>query len=171
MRIPLTDKFLWEIYNFGESIKPPQIPRKITDAINPELFRLKQRWQKEKRRKNFSRLVYYLKKRGLIKIENLQNKEAVLLTPRGSKRILEIKCKMTDKKYRGDGKWQMIIFDIPEKKRKWRDLLRDNLVFLGYKMLQKSIWVCPYNVERETENILREYFLDRYVKTFLVEEV
>ena len=52
-----------------------------------------------------------------------------------------------------------------------RDLLRENLYFLGYKMLQQSVWVCPYNVSKETEAVLRKYSLDPYVKLFLIEEI
>ncbi len=171
MKIPLTDQFLWDLYNFWQSVKPPQIPRRITDALSPDFFKLKQQWSRRKGAKAFSRLIYYLKKKGLIGIENLKNKEAILLTKKGSERVLRIRFKTTSKKYRSDGKWQMIIFDIPEKKRKLRDFLRDSLSFLGYKILQKSIWVCPYDVEKDTENLLREYSLDQYVKTFLIEEI
>lgn len=171
MKIPITDKFLWDLYNLLESVKPPEIPRKITDALSPDFFRLKQEWSKRKRAKGFSRLIYYLKKKGLIDIENLKGKKAILLTKKGSERVLKISLKTAGKKYRADGKWQMIIFDIPEKKRRQRDFLRNSLLVLGYKMLQKSIWVCPYNVEKETERLLRDYSLDQYVKTFLIEEI
>ena len=32
----------------------------------------------------------------------------------------------------------MLIFDIPEDKRVFRDILRSNLMFLGYSLLQKA---------------------------------
>jgi hypothetical protein len=38
-------------------------------------------------------------------------------------------------------------------------------------MLQKSIWICPYEVTKETEEILRKYNLDPHVKLFLIEEI
>lgn len=38
-------------------------------------------------------------------------------------------------------------------------------------MLQKSIWVSPYDVLKETEEFLRKYALDPYVKLFLIEEL
>ncbi|NOQ67825.1 hypothetical protein GQ568_00095 [Patescibacteria group bacterium] len=65
----------------------------------------------------------------------------------------------------------MIIFDIPEEKRYLRNLLREKLLLLKYKMLQQSIWICPYDVQKETEFILREHSIDPYIKLFLIEEI
>jgi len=78
---------------------------------------------------------------------------------------------MEEKKRRPDGKWIMLIFDVPERKRYLRDLLRSAIYFLGYKMFQRSVWVCPYDVLKKTEALLRKYSLDQYVKIFLIEEI
>jgi len=174
MRIPLTDKFLWSLYNFIEDVDRTLdfgIPRSMREGIDFWSVKQKHEWRRAADRKKFSKLIYYLKKRGLIKIKNLENKKAVILTPRGSERVLKIKYKMMNKKRRKDGKWQMIIFDIPEKKRRLRDLLRENLNLLGYRMLQKSIWVCPYDVTKETEEFLRIHSLAPYIRLFLIEEL
>ncbi len=174
MRIPVTDKFLWSLYNFIEGVDRTLdfgISRSMREGIDFKSVKLKREWWRVSDRKKFSKLIYYLKKKGLIKIRNLENKKAVILTPLGNERVLKIKYKMMDKKRRKDGKLQMIIFDIPEKKRYLRDLLRKHLIFLGYKMLQKSIWICPYDVLKETEEFLRKYAIDPYVKLFLIEEI
>lgn len=46
-----------------------------------------------------------------------------------------------------DGRWRMIIFDIPEKRRRTRDQIRHTLNNIGFFRLQDSIWVYPYNCE------------------------
>jgi len=171
IKLPLTDKFLWELYKLGESLRLPAIPRTTREALSLDYFKFRQAWRQKERQKYFSQLVYHLKKLGLIEIDNLKGKKAMLLTPKGSERILRIQNKVGERTRRKDGKWQMIIFDIPEKKRRLRDFLRKTLLFLGYKMLQKSIWVCPYETEKETEEFLRKHLLDRYVKLFLIEEI
>lgn len=174
MRIPITDKFLWSLYHFIESLDKIYdlgAPRTMKEAVFPELLKFKREWQRKESRKNFSRFIYYLKKKGLIKIENLKSKKAILLTPKGVKKATEIKYKMIEKKKRKDGRLEMVIFDIPERKRKLRDLLRKNLQYLGYKMFQKSIWICPYDVLKETEEIIRIFSLDPYVRIFLIEEI
>ena len=48
---------------------------------------------------------------------------------------------------RWDGKWRMLIFDIPEKKKNVREHIRTTLVNLGFYRLQDSVWVYPYDCE------------------------
>jgi hypothetical protein len=174
MRIPITDKFLWQIYNILEELSKlhePFAPRTRKEAVFPELYKKHCEWERKLGRKNFAKLIYYLKKRGWIKIKNLEEKQGILLTKDGREKVLRVKLKFFEKKRRKDGKWIMIIFDIPEKERKKRDFLRNQLIILGYQKLQKSIWVCSYDVIRETEEIIRKYSLDEYVKIFLIEEI
>lgn len=35
----------------------------------------------------------------------------------------------------------MLVFDVPEKRKKWRNWLRGELCFLGFKKVQKSVWL------------------------------
>lgn len=46
-----------------------------------------------------------------------------------------------------DGKWRVIIFDIPEKKRMARTRVREILKAAGFQRLQNSVWVYPYDCE------------------------
>ncbi len=46
-----------------------------------------------------------------------------------------------------DGKWRMIIFDIPEKKRKIRRQISNLFNQAGLYRLQDSVWVFPYDCE------------------------
>jgi len=46
-----------------------------------------------------------------------------------------------------DGKWRIIIFDIPEKKREMRTRAREILKAAGFQRLQDSVWVFPYDCE------------------------
>jgi len=52
-----------------------------------------------------------------------------------------------EKPRKWDGRWRMIIFDIPERRRKTRDQIRHTLSNIGFFRLQDSIWVYPYNCE------------------------
>ncbi|KKP56461.1 MAG: Repressor in ring oxydation complex/ phenylacetic acid degradation pathway related protein (PaaX) [Parcubacteria group bacterium GW2011_GWB1_35_5] len=51
------------------------------------------------------------------------------------------------KKEKWDGKWRVLIFDIPESLRFIRDQIRATLVAVGFKRLQDSVWIYPYNCE------------------------
>jgi len=173
MKLPFTDKFLWNLFKLlaeGES-SDLFAPRRIKTVCYPDFYKLQKLHEKEKMKMRLSQVILYLKKQGYIKIKNLKQKQGFILTKKGLEKTLKIKLKMIKKKRRADKKWEMIIFDIPENKRILRDTLRENLQLLDYKMLQKSIWVCPYDVLKETEEIIHNHSLDPYVKIFLIEEV
>ena len=46
-----------------------------------------------------------------------------------------------------DKKWRGLIFDIPEKRKGLRDKVRLTLASIGFRKLQKSVWVYPYDCE------------------------
>ena len=46
-----------------------------------------------------------------------------------------------------DQKWRMVIFDIWERRRGVRDKLRRTLEKAGFRRVQDSVWVCPYDCE------------------------
>jgi len=174
LKLPITDQFLWDLYNFIQELDRTFdlfAPRTMKEAVFPELLRLKREHERKKAKRQFSQLIYYLKKKGYIRIKNLEQKQGVILTKKGKEKVLKVKFKIKEKKRRKDGKFEMIIFDIPEKKRHLRNLLREALHLLGYQMLQQSVWVCPYEVLEETEEIVRKYSLDPYVRIFLIEEI
>lgn len=64
--------------------------------------------------------------------------------------------------------WKLVIFDIPEKHKKVRNILRAKLKQLFFKKWQNSIWASPYILDEEIEGELKElgkkYFV-RLIKT------
>ena len=72
-----------------------------------------------------------------------------------------------------DGIWKLIIFDIPESKRKVRNMLRQRLVTLGFKKWQYSIWITPYalapQIEEELQQLAKRFFI-RLIKTTDINE-
>ncbi len=52
-----------------------------------------------------------------------------------------------------DGKWRMVLFDIPAKKEKQRHIFRLRLKELGLVLYQHSVWVYPYPLEKEVRAI------------------
>lgn len=86
-------------------------------------------------------------KRGLIENKNGQLK----ITP-GGRRYL-FRClslgdnKELNKNKKWDGKWRVLIFDIPETRRFDRTNIRQALVSIGFMRLQDSVWIYPYGCE------------------------
>lgn len=174
MKLSVTEELLWNIYNFIEEVHKGFdlfAPRTMRDAISPDLFRLKREYIRKRSRDDFRQLIYYLKKKGYVKANLVGSTRGIMLTPKGAAKVLTIKWKSKQKEKRIDGKILMVMFDIPEKQRALRELLRDALLYLGYEPFQKSVWLCPYDVEKETEEVIRGYDIGKYTKVFLIEKV
>lgn len=181
IKLPLTEKFLWDLYKIsnkaGDILDCVFPPNSSTKAILNYKFYgyLRDAWnrqhQKEKERKDFYRLIQKLKESGCLKTLKVKDKRAAMITSKGIEKLFRIELKLMEKKKRKDKKWQMILFDIPEKQRRYRDYFRTSLQYLGYKKLQKSIWVCPYDTEKETKELIKRYNLKQFVELLLVEKI
>lgn len=101
----------------------------------------------------------------LKKNENSDGSTTLTLTHKGKLKTLTFHFqKMILEKKDWDGKWRMVIFDIPEKIRNGRDALREKLQKLGFYELQKSVFVFPYECEDEIEFIIEFFNLKRFVR-------
>src|SRR3989344_8900306 len=175
MKLPITDQFLWDVYKITNKTgnvlkfvtKQPTMTNYLPGSENP-IFK---KYRDNKNKGNFSKLVYYLKRKNYIKVKNLENKQAIILTKEGFNKALKASFMLERKERRKDGKWTMLIFDVPEKYRKSRNLLRSILHNLGYKLFQQSVWVTPYDVSDKTEKLLQMHSLDNFVKIFLIENL
>jgi len=135
------------------------------------------------RRKRFEKYRFLtdlknLQKRDLIDYQDLGNGNVkIIITARGKQKVLlnnidEIKLK---KQKRWDGKWRLIIFDIPHSRKGARDAFRKILKNLGFYPLQKSVFITPYPCENEIDFIasifdIRQNVLLLYVNNFEGEE-
>lgn len=71
------------------------------------------------------------------------------LTARGETelRMLQLAEFGSQRPRRWDQKWRVLIFDIPEYRKKERDKIRRLLSSIGFERLQDSVWVYPYDCE------------------------
>lgn len=56
-----------------------------------------------------------------------------------------------------DGKWRLVLFDVPDVRKKSRRDFSRKLQAMGFYQLQKSAWVVPYPCEKEV-NLIRQVF-------------
>lgn len=70
-----------------------------------------------------------------------------------------------------DGKWRIIFFDVPEKKRRLRDELRLMIRTIGFKEFQKSIWIYPYKVPGFLSDILFEEHIKHYTRLITTDKI
>ena len=130
-----------------------------------------EKYFKEKKKQNFYSAINYLKVGGYLQIKSGQKGEGYLLTPKGEGKVLKIKTRDMEKKKNPKDEWLMIIFDIPERRRKDRNTLRGFLHTLGFQKIQQSVWVSPYEVYDELKAIVNNFNLKQYVKVLKVKEL
>jgi phenylacetic acid degradation operon negative regulatory protein len=114
-------------------------------------------------RSTLSRMV----RKGWLKAGKRGRRSYYSLTPRGQsllehgkQRIFE--TPLTD----WDGQWHLVIYSLPEKKRKLRHSLRQQLTWLGFGRLAPATWVSPHDRTAELNDILAELKVRDYVDLF-----
>lgn len=106
-------------------------------------------------KKEIQKALYRAKSHGWIKMD-------MRLTEEGKKRLKStLPILLSQKKW--DRNWYLVIFDIPEKLRKKRNILREKLKELGFGQLQQSVWISPINYLPILEKIIFNYQLEPFV--------
>ena len=78
---------------------------------------------------------------GYIQEKIVNNRKSFSLTTKGKLRYESLKEKKPTK---WDGKWRLVSFDVYEKNRDKRNLLRKELQSYGFIMIHQSMWAYPY---------------------------
>lgn len=108
--------------------------------------------------------IKQLKKNGLIKETGLKRKKVFSLTKKGRERIE--KHNINELSLKGDtwdGKWRVVIFDIPEQQKKARDALHRKFKRLGMRQLQKSVFVYPFPCKEEIDFVSDFFGVHRHI--------
>jgi len=117
-------------------------------------------------RSNFHSSLNRVLKTGYIEKVIKDGKPYLCLTSKGKKRLKRNfpLLKMQNKKW--DYKWRIVIFDIKEKVRYKRDILREKLVELGFGMLQQSVYISPHDFLEDIYEFLQTQNLTDQVFVF-----
>lgn len=97
------------------------------------------------------RTLYYLKQKGLVEYARDKTSQISITSDGREKLRQKFPTYFTQRSW--DGKIYLVTYDIPEKRRRYRDLLREYLQRLGCALLQQSVWVAVY----DPREILREW--------------
>ena len=130
-------------------------------------------------RKNWNKIDRHLIRNA---IKRLNNKRLVALTQKGDNLYIEITengkkliknfdydnlILLRPKKW--DKKWRLVIFDIPEKKKKERRAFSVKLKDLGFYPLQESVFIYPYDCRDEIDFVCSFLSIDHYVNYCVVD--
>lgn len=125
-------------------------------------------WRKIDQR-NFNRSIKRLSDEKLIEEKILPDGSfKLVLTKRGKQQakilsFLGSSINFKKPKY-WDGKWRIVLFDIPEKDRLFRDILREHLYTLNFFKLQHSVFISPHPIEKPILELAALYSAEPYVR-------
>ncbi|MBL8031619.1 MAG: hypothetical protein JNK33_04835 [Candidatus Doudnabacteria bacterium] len=120
--------------------------------------------------RRLKRTLYYLYKKGYIAFEDRAGRRLMRLTQQGKLRTLFDNFGV-DKARGWDGKWRVVLYDIPQSARAVRFQVLHQLKVLGFAQLQASVYIGPYALNESALQYLRTSGLIKYIRIMLVERV
>jgi CRISPR/Cas system-associated endoribonuclease Cas2 len=111
--------------------------------------------------KDFYNTIFRLCEQELVGKQGISGSHQLTITEEGENVLQRLKPEK-------DGVWKIVIFDIPEKQKHVRAILRAKLKSLHFQKWQNSIWVSPYKLDKEIEAEFKQLagkFFVRLIKT------
>lgn len=110
-----------------------------------------------RKRQSYYSLLNQLKRDRLIQKRQNGKSAAWSITSRGTRHLINIRerlrrrGKFPHQKYSQNTQKELVIvsFDVPERERKKRNWLRQNLLALDFERIQKSVWLGTHGVPRD----------------------
>ena len=129
--------------------------------------RKRQQWE----RKQLYRRIAYLKRQHYL--ERVKEGEEILykLTTKAKYEILRLNFILhmrAQRKQKWDGKFYLVVFDVPEEKKRYRDLFRRLLHAGNFKMLQLSAWMTRHNPRPAIDELLKYLKLEKYFEIMVI---
>ena len=116
------------------------------------------------------RTIYYLYQKGYIRWHDKDGRRFITLTKQGKVRTL-LSTFGVIQVQPWDGKWRVLVFDIPESAAHLRSLLVYHLRELSFVKLQASVYIGPYAFNAAAMDYLKTSGLLRYIRLLTVERV
>ncbi len=168
--VDLTIVFL----NAGYGASAGEIKYQFDKKSRENLRKRKHNAEERRQRRRFSSMFYRLKNDGLIEEKLKDSALCVTVTQKGRRYFEMLKKRranaLPDTAYnepgRKDGKFAIVVFDIPERERRKRAWLRLALKNIGFNLIQKSVWAGKVSIPREFLDDLKELQLIEYVEIF-----
>ncbi len=102
-----------------------------------------------------------------------RTREDYELTPKGEKKLKnifidEVVIKAPRK---WDGKWRLVMYDLPIRFKKARNAFRWKLKDLGFFQFQKSAWIYPYTCEGEILFVADFFGVRKHIEILEVDKI
>lgn len=111
---------------------------------------------------------------------NLKKQKLIVLRPHYSRQVslpsaegkLQISSHLPYKKFgHFDGKWRVVLFEIPEKYRADRKVLQEKLKALGFEKIQKNAYISPHALLAPIKRFTTDLGVRQYLVLLEVEKI
>lgn len=146
------------------SVLAPGLPK----ALSPFLKKQYKTWGHFNKRK-LKAEIKRLKNTGVIEEINDSGEIVFKLTAKGKEKLMRYKLEnMSIDNKKWDGKWRLVIYDIPKEKKNQAESFRRLIKKMKFLQLQKSVYLTPYPCQEEINFLKTLYSVDDYVTVLTV---
>lgn len=125
-------------------------------------------YERPLKKSSFAKALKRLRERGLIEVDS-ETEIIIKLTDEGKTQALWEKVRHLEGIW--DNKWRIVAFDIPETHSLIRNLFRRRLKELGFKQLQKSIWISKASCTDLIRQYVKDLGISKWVSVLEAENV
>lgn len=124
-------------------------------------------------KKRFSDDLGRLEREGIIKVYLEDNHGTIELSHKGRNKVSLLVAKEYKFTYpkRWDRKWRIVIFDIPDTKKKNREIFREKLKEIGWLQLQESVFVFPFDCKEIVDYFKSLFQIKECVQYIIAERI
>ncbi|QQG43429.1 MAG: hypothetical protein HYW45_00225 [Candidatus Daviesbacteria bacterium] len=142
---------------------------RFDDLIHkPKYYAWGSGWDYPLNKSALSNAIRRLRENGLIDFVDDETL-VIKLTDKGKEKAVLTKLLINEDKW--DGKWRIVIFDIPEKRRVVRDLLRQKLKSWEFLPWQQSVWVTKKDCTKPLREFIKSIGIKDWVKVIETDNV
>ncbi len=134
---------------------------------NPSYYAYSSGWEYPLDKSELAQAFKRLRERGLIKEDKVDGSKVIFKLTELGKDALGTEFDESD----WDGKWRIVIFDIPEQKRIIRNLFRRRLKGWGFIRWQQSVWITKRNLTKELRLLIGDLKIEDWIAVIEAEDV
>lgn len=129
----------------------------------------------QEKKSKINRVLQILEKKEIINLQEKDGKVTIYLKNKNHPKIIEYSIEsllnFKKKNKQWNGKWFLVFFDVPEIQKNKREYLRKFLIKLGFYRYQKSVYLFPYECEKEVKLIKQIVAGAKYMKYIIAEKI
>lgn len=174
-KIRASIKNVLTVLGIGATITAAALAPKAASSLLKIFYKKENNWDswKQFNQGYLRQTLRRLERQKLVEVRKINGKEQITITDTGKTKLLTYSLAELEvpKQKNWDKKWRIVIYDIPNKKKRLQKLMRETLKNLGFLQIQESVYINPYPCYKEIEFLRTYYRMDEYIKYLLVEKL